>query len=72
MRTHEASNETTFHYNSDFSGAVNITTPSGARVDIPAQDILEFVADCYIRGRRISHAESAEWQDLYTRAIEQP
>ena len=69
MHGHESGGGTIFNYNSDFSGMVKIVRPSdeGHRrtdIEIPGNDILEFVAYCKIMPDRIAAIEDADWKRL--------
>lgn len=52
----KAEQGTTFHYNSDMSGSILVVDPSRKELYIPAQDILDFVAN-YVRHQMIAAAE---------------
>lgn len=57
------SGKTRFHHNSDLSGnvAIHVDDENGLRaINVPGVDLLAFVAE-YVRGRKISEVESAEW-----------
>lgn len=65
--TYTAKGGTTFSYNSDFSGVVRIgeiIIVAGELAEIPAQDLLEFVAECYVLPRKIEQLENAEVDEL--------
>ncbi len=57
-------NKTLFHFNSDFSGNVDIVLANGNRIQIPAKDILEFVAFNYVVNERIAKLENMSFMDL--------
>lgn len=63
MHTLTANRGTTFNYNSDFSGAV-IISRGDKTIEIPAEDLLEFVAYAYILRKRINELEGMEWREL--------
>lgn len=61
MHTHKTDN-TVFHYNSDFSGGVTVLQKDDtgrvvANIEIPAADLLEFVAYCYVQPNRLREVE---------------
>ena len=66
MHTFRASNGTVFNYNSDFSGAIHILRVETERnkAFIDGDDILEFVAVCYIKNKLISRIEDLEWRNM--------
>jgi len=65
MHAYESVDGSLFQYNSDFSGDIEIKTPDRKRsIKIPARDILQFVADCYVRPYKISEIEQAPWTKL--------
>jgi hypothetical protein len=53
----------TFNYNPDFSGDV-IVTVDGQELRIPAEDVLQFVAFCYVQRRLVIEIEGMEWEEL--------
>lgn len=55
-----------FHYNSDFSGPVDIVDvrDPGSLLRVPAEDILEFVAYAFVAHRRIGRIEEMDWREL--------
>lgn len=59
MHTYAAAHDTVFHYNSDFSGEV-ILQRQGTTLQIPATDLLDFVAYCYVMQQRIAHIEQMD------------
>lgn len=59
--------ETIFHYNSDFSGYV-VVTKNKKQFQIPGQDILEFVAYCYVQPEKIKKTEETNYKDLLTQS----
>lgn len=65
MISHVSPKATVFNYNGDFSGMVTIR-PAKAEftVDIPAEDILAFVAHAYVCAKRIGKLEQMEWEEL--------
>ncbi len=61
------SKKTRFHYNSDLSGdvSIHVDDENGLRaLNVPGEDLLAFVAD-YVRGRKISALEDAEWHEVF-------
>jgi hypothetical protein len=63
MNTYTSENKTTFIYNSDFSNNAKIIY-NNIEIDIPSDDILEFVSQCYIRNKKISELENTNWKNL--------
>lgn len=66
VNTYVYNNHVRFHHNSDLSGYVEITVPTDGghdKVSIPAEAILEFVAQ-YVLAKRIAKAEAASWQEI--------
>ena len=64
MHAYQAT-ETTFHYNSDFSGeVVAINKLTGKESRLHGEDILRFVALCYVAQRKIEQIEKADWCEL--------
>ena len=63
MNTYTSENKTTFIYNSDFSSNAKIIY-NNIEIDIPSDDILEFVTQCYIRNKKISELENTNWKNL--------
>lgn len=55
MHTFETPN-TTFHFNSDMSGEVELVRPDGRRLKVPGCDLLSFVAEI-VRRDRVSQLE---------------
>ncbi len=66
MHSHRSlDGKTMFNFNSDFSGDVDIETSTGYGViSIPGEDLLEFVALCYILPNEISRLEDMDWKQL--------
>lgn len=65
MHSHTSDNDFAFNYNSDFSGDVIITKiTTGESIEVPGQDILEFVAFSYILPKRIAAAENLTLSEL--------
>ena len=65
MHTYLATGGTLFHYNSDFSGDVNIIITGGEEIiKISGRDILELVAYGYIRPKNIAAIEDKNWMEL--------
>jgi hypothetical protein len=52
-----------FHYNSDLSGKVIITTVDGDSIEVDGNDILSFVAE-FIRMERIDKIEQLTTDEL--------
>ena len=75
MKTYKASGGTIFQYNSDFSAKVIVGTPyesvhqgnTRRYTEIPGEDLLEFVAYCYVAGKRIEQIEQMDYKELLTR-----
>ncbi len=65
MHSAESKNGTVFHFNSDFSGDIEIL-PLGVDVGfhIPAEDLLELVAYHYVLPCEIEALEGAPWKDI--------
>lgn len=55
LRPGECGERTTFHYNSDLSGAVEIVC-GGERMRVPGHALIEFIAN-YVRNERIAELE---------------
>jgi hypothetical protein len=55
-----------FNYNSDFSGDVIIKDTNNDEVKVEGSDILEFVAFCYVQGKKIEMLEQAAYEELLT------
>lgn len=53
----------TIHFNSDFSGAVEIVNGSES-IHIPGKTLLECVALCYVLPAKIQKLEEARYDDL--------
>ncbi len=66
MHTFRGNGGTTFNYNSDFSGEVIINDINGNDVKVEGSDILEFVALCYVQGKKIERLEQADYEELLT------
>ena len=64
--TYEASNGTTFNYNADLSGRVQIVTSGGdpLRHYIDGADLLEFILEAYVRPFRITQVEQMTTAEL--------
>ena len=52
-----------FIFNSDFSGDVLIVSHE-LRLSVPAEAILEFVAEKYIKRELLGQIEDAEWEEI--------
>jgi len=58
----------TFHYNSDFSGEIVIhNIKDDKEIFVDGEDLLKFVAYCYIQGKRIEEIEQMTYKDLLKR-----
>ena len=55
---------TSFIFNSDFSGDVEIVRPGNARIRVPAEAILSFVAYRYVLRNRIDDLENQTYKDI--------
>ena len=55
------------HYNNDFSGEITIVNPSDNYIIVDAQDILKFVAYCYIQSSLVDKIEQMDYKDLLTK-----
>jgi len=66
MHTFRGNKGATFNYNSDFSGEVVINDVNGNDVKVEGSDILEFVALCYVQGKKIERLEQADYEELLT------
>jgi len=66
MHTFKGIENSTFIYNLDFSGDVIIEDDDSGRVTIKGNAILEFVALCYIRNKKIEQLEQANYKELLT------
>ena len=55
---------TKFDYEPDFSGKVKIITPEGSSVAVSAEDLLVFVAHCYVIPQRDARNQRKEWRDV--------
>jgi hypothetical protein len=66
MHSFGANKGTIFHFNSDFSGNVIIrdNVEEGKEIEIPGEDILEFVAYCYVQNKKIGKLENATVDEL--------
>ena len=62
MHHFEASEGTMFNYNSDLSGKVEIKK-NGFEIELPGQDILEFVST-FVRNERISKIEELSTYEI--------
>lgn len=58
-----ASGVTWVHYG-DLYGLVHVLMPDGSFFDIPSADLLEFVAEAYLRPQLMSQIERLPWQQL--------
>lgn len=61
-------NDTTFHYNYDLSGGVEVTV-EGTVMIIPGIHLVEFVLEAYIKSNLIAKIENLDLLD-FTRMIE--
>lgn len=66
MHTFKGNEGATFNYNSDFSGEVIINDINGNDVKVEGSDILEFIALCYVQGKKIERLEQADYEELLT------
>lgn len=66
MHTFEGNEGTTFNYNSDLSGEVIIKDVNNNEVKVEGSDILEFIAFCYVQGKKIERLEQADYEELLT------
>tara|TARA_Y100000310_G_scaffold335941_1_gene419221 strand:- start:967 stop:1191 length:225 start_codon:yes stop_codon:yes gene_type:complete len=70
MHSMTATHGTIFHYDSDLDGDVIIVVPQNSEdmdsLTVPAGDILEFVAFCYVQPKRINALEQADYHQLLT------
>lgn len=67
MHSYTGPKGTSFHYNSDFSGDVRVVRLhriDRGEAEIPGEDLLAFVAACYVAPRRIAALEQAGWEDI--------
>lgn len=67
MHTKQTNGGILWHYNSDLSGDVHIVFPEGGEVRINGDDILEFVAEAFVRPELVSEIEDMDWFDLLAR-----
>lgn len=56
MSYYQAQKNTGFNFNDDFSGMVRIQTDDG-EFAVPAQDLLEFIAYCYVLPEKVARLE---------------
>jgi len=65
MHTFKGSQRTVFHYNSDMSGNVTVIdkNDTNKEFEIPALDILEFVAE-FVRNQHIAKFEQMDVHEL--------
>lgn len=60
MHAYVAAGGTVFNYNSDFSGSVRVQQGETAFVvEIPGEDLIDFIAYCFVVPRRIVKLEEA-------------
>lgn len=64
MHTFKGHKGTIFNYNADFSGEVIIKDTNNNEVKVEGGDILEFVAFCYVQGKKIERLEQAAYEEL--------
>jgi hypothetical protein len=64
MHSYRAKDGSAFHFNSDFSGDIIVYAPNGEMVEIPAQDILDFVAQEYVLPARIRELEQTKTDEI--------
>lgn len=63
MHAFRSAEGTMFNYNTDFSGNVTIWR-ANKEIDIPAGDLLEFIAQTYVAARRVERIESMSTEQL--------
>lgn len=63
MHTFKSKYKTNFIYNSSFSGVVKINK-NGKEIIIPVEDILEFIAHCYVLPNKIAKLESMDYKKI--------
>ncbi len=66
MHTFKGNKGTIFNYNSDFSGKIIIKDINNNDAEIEGSDILEFVALCFVQGKKIERLENANYEELLT------
>ena len=66
MHTFKGHKGTIFNYNSDFSGEIIIKDADNNEIKVEGSDILEFVAFCYVQGKKIERLEQAAYEELLT------
>lgn len=66
MHTFKGNEGAIFNYSSDFSGEIIIKDLSNNEVKVEGSDVLEFVAFCYIQGKKIERLEQADYEELLT------
>jgi hypothetical protein len=64
MHTFKGSRGAIFNYNGDFSGEIIVKDVTGNEVIIDSDDILDFVAHCYVQPRRIEKLEQSDSREL--------
>jgi hypothetical protein len=64
MHTFKGDKGTIFNYNEDFSGDIIVKDVTGNEVTIDGNDILDFVAHCYVQPKRIEKLEQSDSIEL--------
>ena len=64
MHTYQANGGTRFNYNSDFSGSVHLAVPGGKTVYVLGEDLIDFIAYCFVLPQRVSKLEDASSERL--------
>jgi len=64
MHTYRGNKGTIFNFNSDFSGEIIIKDKSGNEITISGNDIIEFVAYCYVLPKKIEKLEQSSSEEL--------
>lgn len=59
-----SNNGTIFNYNADFSGEIRINSAGKEEIIVPAKDLLEFVAYCYVLSTKIQLLEEMNYTKL--------
>ena len=64
MHSFTAQNGTVFNFNSDLSGNVIVSMDNQYRVEVPGDDLLEFVAEV-VKDRRISDLDDSLPHEIF-------
>lgn len=65
MHTYKTDDNIIFHYNSDFSGDINIFNNfTDEDILIKGNSLIEFIVECYIRPALISKFEQIDFNKL--------